>query len=222
MKLPRHCAGVSNWVRHMPPRVYDNPRQRCVQYSCLPFFLARCAEAASTPARCTFIMNTSSSESMWMVGIGKCVRWRSGEGGRAADEGQYRRGQATGRSWNERPRLCRDPPLSPTARPELGGARPSWRASSARRSWYGNLVRPFTKKMKRHVSTFNEFRCGGPGMPVPCGAEFVAPQTRRHKLKRVSDRGSEGASCDPKWSSSSHCASSAAARLPCTQSVGPP
>jgi len=28
-------------------------------------------------------------------------------------------------------------------------------------------------------------------MPVPCGVEFVAPQTRRHKLKRVSDRGSD-------------------------------
>ena len=27
---------------------------------------------------------------------------------------------------------------------------------------------------------------------MPCGAEFVAPQTRRHKLKRVSDQGSDG------------------------------
>jgi len=34
--------------------------------------------------------------------------------------------------------------------------------------------------------------------------------------------GSEGASCDPNWPSSSHCASLAAARLPCTLSVGPP
>jgi len=94
-----------------------------------------------------------------------------------------------GRSWKERPRLCGDLPLSPTAGPELGRARSSGRAFSARRSWCGNLLFPFIKKMKRHVSGFKKLRCGGPGMPVPCGAEFVAPQTRRHKLKRVSDRG---------------------------------
>jgi len=109
-----------------------------------------------------------------------------GGGGGGADEDKQRRVQAMGRSWKERPRLCGDPPLSLTAGPELGGARSSGRDFSAHRSWCGNLLFPFTKKMKRHVSGLKKLRCGGPGMPVPCGAEFVAPQTRRHKIKRVS------------------------------------
>jgi len=96
-----------------------------------------------------------------------------------------------GWSWKKRPRLCGDPPLSPTAGPDLGGARSSGRVFSARLSWCGNLLFPSTKNMKRHGSGFKKLSCGGPGMPVPCGAEFVAPQTRRHKLKRVSDRGSD-------------------------------
>ena len=79
------------------------------------------------------------------------------------------------------PACRRSPAPPPRPRPNLRVRR--------RRSWCRNLLFPFTKKMKRHVSGFKKLRCGGPGMPVPCGAEFVAPQTRRHKLKRVSDRG---------------------------------
>jgi len=52
------------------------------------------------------------------------------------------------------------------------------------------LEASLTKKMKRHVSGFKNLRSGGPDMPVPCAAEFVAPQTQPHNLKRVSDRGS--------------------------------
>jgi len=98
-----------------------------------------------------------------------------GGGGGRADEGKHIRVQAMGRSWKERPRLCGDLPLSSTAGPALGGARFSWRVFSARRSWCGIFLFPFTKKMKRHVSGFEKLRRGGPGMPVPCGAEFVAP-----------------------------------------------
>jgi len=96
-------------------------------------------------------------------------------------------------AWAPRPR--RGPsglaprPHIPTAGPELGEARPSGRAFFARRSWCGNLLFLFPNRMKRHVHGFKKLRCGGPGMPVSCGAESVAPQTRRHNLNRVSDRG---------------------------------
>jgi len=170
MKLLRDRAGASSRVRHMPPRVYDNHRPRCVQCPWLPHFLARLPKVR--------FLNSRAAQA------------GGGGGGGGADEGKHRRVQAMGQSWKERPRLCGDPPLSPTAGPELGGARSSGRVFSARRTWCGNLLFPFTKKMKRHVNGFTKLRCGGPGMRVRCGAEFVAPQTRRHKLKRVSDQGS--------------------------------
>jgi len=154
MKLLRDRAGAPSRVRLMPPRVYDNPRPRCVQCPWLHPFLARLPKVR--------FLNSRAAQG-------------GGEGGGRADEGKHIRVQAMGRSWKERPRLCGDLPLSSTAGPALGGARFSWRVFSARRSWCGIFLFPFTKKMKRHVSGFEKLRRGGPGMPVPCGAEFVAP-----------------------------------------------
>jgi len=59
------------------------------------------------------------------------------------------------------PPCRRAPALPPRPRPSLRGRR--------RRSWCLNLLFPCTNKMKRHGSGFNKLRCGGPGMPVPCG-----------------------------------------------------
>jgi len=107
----------------MPPRVCDKPRPRCVQCPWLPPFLGRFPKVR--------FLNSREAKG-------------GGEGGGGADEGKRRSVQAMGRSWKDRPRLCGDPPLSLMAGPELGGARSSGRVSSARRSWCGYSLFPFT------------------------------------------------------------------------------
>jgi len=51
MKLLRDRAGASSGVRHMPPRVHDNPRPRSVQCPWLPTFLARLPKAQFLKSR---------------------------------------------------------------------------------------------------------------------------------------------------------------------------
>ena len=57
----RRTASSGSGVSTCPRAVWRSPLSR---------------EAASATARCTFIMDASSSESMWMVGTGKGVRRR--------------------------------------------------------------------------------------------------------------------------------------------------